>query len=362
MSPHDYDAVIVISFGGPEGPDDVIAFIDNVAAGRDIPPERLAEVAEVYMSHGGVSPLNQQNRTFITQLEQALAGRGIKLPVYFGNRNWHPFLADTAKQMHQDGIRRALGFVTSAFSSYSSCRQYLENIEAACAGVGAEAGPAPGLEIHKLRGFFNHPQFVAVQAELVSQAVGTLLAQGIPLDAVRILFCAHSLPVAMAEVCDYELQLRETARLTMAQIDWPQLAQAEAGTAAWPHGWDLVWQSRSGPPQVKWLAPDIGDHLPAVAFFGRGPERDGRCQGVVAVPLGFLSENMEVLFDLDQTARQVAQDYKLKFARAAAASSSDKFADLVADLVAERISGSDQRPHLGELSASPDFCAPGCCL
>ena len=212
-----YDALVVVSFGGPEGPDDVIGFLENVTRGRNIPKARLEEVAEVYMSFGGASPLNEQNRTLVKQLERVLRERGNPLPVYLGNRNWHPFLADTAEQMRQDGVKRALGFVTSAFSSYSSCRQYLEDIERACAA-------ADGLEIHKLRGFHNHPSFVELQTQVTADAVETMLGQGLSLASIRIIFTAHSLPQEMADVCDYEKQLRETARLVMAGIDWQRLA------------------------------------------------------------------------------------------------------------------------------------------
>lgn len=355
-----YDAVVVVSFGGPQGPDDVIPFLENVTRGRNVPKERLAEVAEIYMHFGGVSPLNEQNQALANQLQRVLRERGNPMPVYLGNRNWHPFLSDTAKQMHQDGVKRALAFVTSAFSSYSSCRQYLQDIEQACAGV-------ESLEVHKLRAFHNYPGFVALQTQAVSAAVKELLHQGLPLSSIRVVFTAHSLPMVMAAACDYEKQLRETARLVMAQIEWSQLAQefggavAAASEPAQPHGWDLAWQSRSGPPQVKWLEPDIGDHLPAVAFYGRGPLREGRCRGVAVVPLGFLSDHMEVMNDLDRVARQIAEDFNLKFARAATVGQSEEFAELVADLVLERTSGTSERLHVGKLTVAPDVCALDCC-
>ena len=371
MNAMTYDAVVVVSFGGPEGPADVLPFLENVTRGRNIPPERLAEVAKVYEAHGGVSPLNEQNRDLAARLEAELRERGHGLPVYLGNRNWHPYLADTFEQLRQAGVKRALALVTSAFSSYSSCRQYLEDMEAAGAVVGAGDGSVASaaggdgataeLVVHKLRAFHNHPRFVELQAEAVAQAVGQLLGQGLLLEQVRVIFTAHSLPLSQAEVCDYEPQLRETARLVMDSIDWAQLGQGSSG-AAQPHGWDLVWQSRSGPPQVKWLEPDIGDHLPAVAFFGSGPNRDGRCLGVVAVPLGFLSDHMEVINDLDQIASQVAQDFNLKFQRAATVSSSGGFVELVADLVEERLLGLSERPSVGDLVVATDFCPADCCV
>ena len=367
-----YDAVVVVSFGGPEGPADVLPFLENVTRGRNIPPERLAEVAKVYEAHGGVSPLNEQNRDLAARLEAELRERGHGLPVYLGNRNWHPYLADTFEQLRQAGVKRALALVTSAFSSYSSCRQYLEDMAAAGAvvgdGVAGRDNSTAELVVHKLRAFHNHPRFVELQAEVVAQAVGQLLEQGLLLEQTRVVFTAHSLPLSQAQVCDYEAQLRETARLVMDSIDWAQLAQGHGGVASsptetvQPHGWDLVWQSRSGPPQVKWLEPDIGDHLPAVAFFGSGPNRDGRCLGVVAAPLGFLSDHMEVINDLDQVASQVAQDFNLKFQRAATVSAADGFVELVADLVEERLLGLSERPSVGELAVAPDFCPVDCCV
>ena len=381
-----YDALVVVSFGGPEKAGDVRPFLANVARGRDIPEERLAEVEAVYLSHGGASPANELNRDLVVRLKQALEESGNPMPVYLGNRNWHPYLEDTVGEMAGDGVKRALAFVTSGFSSYSSCRQYREDIDAA-----VEALPdGEKIEIHKLRGFFNHPDFISIQAEAVRESVKELASEGFALSAIRIIFTAHSLPMESAKVCSYEAQLRESSRLVMEEIDWSglvggksdaphggddalqgesemqqredEMEQEESDTPKEaPHGWDLVWQSRSGPPMVKWLEPDIGDHIPAVAFFGSGPNRAGRCQAIVVVPIGFVSDHMEVIQDLDTVASQVAQDFNLAFRRASAVGSNPRFPQMIASLVAERIDPASQPLSIGTAPPLPDFCPKDCC-
>ncbi len=381
-----YGALVVVSFGGPEKAGDVRPFLQNVARGRDIPEERLAEVEAVYLSHGGASPANELNRDLVERLKQALEESGNPMPVYLGNRNWHPYLEDTVGEMAGDGVKRALAFVTAGFSSYSSCRQYREDIEAA-----VEALPdGEKIEIHKLRGFFNHPDFISIQAEAVRESVKELTSEGFALSAIRIIFTAHSLPMESAKVCSYEAQLRESSRLVMEEIDWSGLAggesqaprrqsdvprggddalqgesemeQEESDTPKEaPHGWDLVWQSRSGPPMVKWLEPDIGDHIPAVAFFGSGPNRAGRCQAIVVVPIGFVSDHMEVIQDLDTVASQVAEDFNLAFRRASTVGSNPRFPQMIASLVAERIDPASQPLAIGTAPPLPDFCPKDCC-
>ena len=367
-----YDALVVVSFGGPEKAGDVRPFLQNVARGRDIPEERLAEVEAVYLSHGGASPANELNRDLVVRLKQALEESGNPMPVYLGSRNWHPYLGDTVGKMAGDGVKRALAFVTSGFSSYSSCRQYREDIEAA-----VEALPdGEKIEIHKLRGFFNHPDFISIQAEAVRESVRELTSEGFELSAIRIIFTAHSLPMASAKVCSYEAQLREASRLVMEEIDWSGLADGESDVPRGgddalqgesdtpkeaPHGWDLVWQSRSGPPMVKWLEPDIGDHIPAVAFFGSGPNRAGRCQAIVVVPIGFVSDHMEVIQDLDTVASQVAQEFNLAFRRASTVGSNPRFPQMIASLVAERIDLAAQPLSIGNAPPLPDFCPKDCC-
>ena len=374
-----YDAVVVVSFGGPEKAEDVRAFLENVAQGRDIPEERLTEVEAVYLSHGGASPANELNRDLVERLRQALEESGNPMPVYLGNRNWHPYLKDTVGEMAGDGVKRALAFVTSGFSSYSSCRQYREDIEAAVEALPDEEK----IEIHKLRGFFNHPDFISIQAEAVRESVKELTSEGFELSAIRIIFTAHSLPMESAKVCDYEAQLREASRLVMEEIDWSGLSLGESGAPHGeddvlqeesdlphgkddvpqkaPHGWDLVWQSRSGPPSVKWLEPDIGDHIPAVAFFGSGPNRAGRCQAIVVVPIGFVSDHMEVIQDLDTVASQVAEEFNLAFRRASTVGSNPGFPKMIASLVAERIDPAAEPLSIGNAPPLPDFCQKDCC-
>jgi protoporphyrin/coproporphyrin ferrochelatase len=327
-----YDALLVLSFGGPEGPDDVMPFLRNVTRGRGVPDERLAEVAGHYRHFGGVSPLNAANRKLVGALRDTL-----DLPVYWGNRNWHPLVADTVRQMRDDGVRRALAFATSAYASYSACRQYLEDIDRARAEVG-EGAP----EIDKIRHFFDHPLFVAANADAVRDALRTLPDP----DAARLVCTAHSIPAAMARAAGpgggrYEAQLAETARLVAAEL------------GRGPDEVDLVWQSRSGPPQVPWLEPDINDHLEALA--GRG------VRAVVVAPIGFVSDHVEVIWDLDTEARQTAERLGLGYARAATAGTDPRFVTMVGELAAERRDRSCPRRALSPLGPSHDFCPAGCC-
>jgi ferrochelatase len=322
MAETDYDALIVVSFGGPEGPDDVIPFLENVTRGRGIPRERLAEVGHHYDLFGGVSPINRQNRELIAALEAELAANGIQLPVYFGNRNWHPYLADTIRDMRDDGVRRALAFFTSAFSSYSGCRQYREDIYRAQEEVGPGAP-----EVQKLRAFYNHPAFVEANAARVRDA----LAQ-IPADrraAAHLVFTAHSIPSAMAAQCRYEDQLAETSALVASAVG--------------RHEHSVVYQSRSGPPHVPWLEPDVSDRLRELA--------DAGVTEVVISPVGFVSDHMEVMYDLDVEAAETARELGLTMTRAGAAGTHPAFVSMVRELIEERMSGADKT-----------VCAPGCCL
>ncbi len=322
-----YDAFLLVSFGGPEGPDDVMPFLRNVTRGRGVPDERLAEVAEHYRHFGGVSPINAQCR----ELLSALRGE-LDLPIYWGNRNWHPYLADTVREMTADGIRSALAFVTSPYGSYSSCRQYLDDIAKARAEVG-EGAPA----IHKLRHYHDHPGFIAPQVDAVRAAWDKLPADR--RDSARLLFTAHSIPASMAASAGpdggrYEAQLREVA-----------------GLVAGDRPWDLVWQSRSGPPQVPWLEPDIVDHLEALAKNG--------VTGVVVSPIGFISDHLEVVWDLDTEAAVAADRLGLDFVRAATPGTDPRFVDMIRELVGERVAGADRRA-LGRVPTW-DFCPEGCC-
>jgi ferrochelatase len=324
-----FDAVVVVSFGGPEGPDDVLPFLENVTRGRGVPRERLNEVAHHYERFGGVSPINAQNRALIAALEPELRAHGIDLPVYFGNRNWHPLLPDTIRRMRDDGVRNALAFLTSAYSSYSGCRQYRENLYEAQQAVGPDA-PA----VSRLRMLYNHPGFVAANAEHLREALAT-----VP-EGAHVAFTAHSIPVAMAKNCAYEAQLRETARLVAA----------EAGAGHW----DVVYQSRSGPPQVPWLEPDVCDHLERL-------HADGAA-GVVVAPIGFVSDHLEVLYDLDVEARERAAELGLPFARAKTAGTHPAFVAAIREAIQERLDPAVPKRALGRFGPSHDTCAPDCCL
>ncbi|WP_144121298.1 ferrochelatase [Catellatospora sichuanensis] len=334
-----YDAFLLLSFGGPEHPDEVLPFLHNVTRGRGVPPERLAEVAEHYLRFGGVSPINEQCRELVAAIRADFAANAVDLPVYWGNRNWRPMLADTLAQMRDHGIEHAVALATSAYGSYSSCRQYLQDIASARAAVGPRA-PA----VDKLRHFHDHPGFVEPFGDAVTAALSTLdVTQH---ENTRLVFTAHSIPVSMAESSGpcggrYEAQLRETARL-VAERGAPGLA------------WDLVWQSRSGAPHIPWLEPDVNDHLEVLA-------KEGVTQVVVS-PIGFVSDHLEVLWDLDEEAAATARRLGLGFARAGTPGADPRFVAMVRDLVLERMAppGDHARAALGRLEHW-DVCASNCC-
>lgn len=327
-----YDAVLVVSFGGPEKREDVLPFLANVTRGRNIPQERLSEVAEHYYRFGGKSPINNQCRELIAALHQELSAHNVRMPLYWGNRNWHPLLSDALRQMRDDGVRRALAFVTSAYSSYSGCRQYRENIAAAQAELG-EGAP----RIDKLRVFYNHPGFVEACADRVYEA----RAQFSPLEqsGLRLVATAHSVPSSMAQTSAYETQLRETARL---------IAECTGFKS-----WDLVYQSRSGPPAQPWLGPDILDHLRILHEAG--------VNNVLLAPIGFTSDHMEVLYDLDVEARQLATALGMKMARAATAGTHPAFVRAIRDLIEERISFFRPKASIGRFGPNHDYCPEDCC-
>jgi ferrochelatase len=329
-----YDALLIVSFGGPDGPDDVLPFLENVLRGRNVPRERMLEVANHYYEFGGRSPINDQNRALISALEKELAAHGPHLPIYWGNRNWHPLLADALRHMAADGVRRALAFVTSAYSSYSSCRQYRENIAAAQAEVGADAP-----QVDKLRVFFNHPGFIEPMIENVRAAL-----EKVPADrrsSAELIFTAHSIPTAMAANCRYEEQLREACRLVAEGLR--------------RHNWTLVYQSRSGPPQQPWLEPDISGFLQS--RHQQSPIRDA-----VIVPIGFISDHLEVIFDLDTEVRQLCERLAINLVRAATVGTHPRFVRMIRELIEERMSDSAQRLALGELGPNHDVCPENCCL
>ena len=327
-----FDSIVVISFGGPEGPDDVIPFLENVTAGRGVPPERLAEVAEQYHLFGGVSPINAQNRALIEALRAQLDAAGIDLPIHWGNRNWAPYLSDTVHEMVAAGHRRAIGIVTSAFGSYSGCRQYREDIAAATEGT--------PLEIHKPPHYWSHPGFLGPMAQRVGDALAQL---GDDAARARLVFTAHSIPASWVEHSPYVGQLRAAAAHVAALVfpDDPERAAA----------WDLVYQSRSGPPQVPWLEPDINDHLQALA--------DQGVDTVVVAPLGFVSDHMEVVFDLDTQAQATADRLGMRMARAGTVGTHPDFVAALGGLVEAAISDADPLRVVAEPGRVP--CSAGCC-
>jgi ferrochelatase len=335
----DFQAVLVLSFGGPEGLDDVMPFLRNVTRGRGVPEERLGEVAEHYQHFRGVSPINQQNRNLIAALRVELDEHGIDLPIYWGNRNWKPYVADAVRHMRDDGVSRALVFATSATASYSSCRQYREDLAQARRMAG-EGSP----ELIKLRHFYDHPGFIAAQVDAVRVAIAQLPPEF--RDAARLVFTAHSVPVAMNDLSGplanrlYAVQQGETARL---------VAEAVRGPGA---EFDLAWQSRSGPPEVPWLEPDIKDHLKDLAA------RDVRA--VVVTPSGFVSDHIEVRWDLDEDARATAAALGLKYSRAATVGTHPAFVAAIRELIEEQVSGAEPR-SLGVLGLSGGDCPAGCC-
>jgi ferrochelatase len=328
-----YDALLFVSFGGPESREDVLPFLENVTRGRNVPRERLLEVAEHYYHFGGASPINAQNRELILALERQLAENGPNLPIYFGNRNWAPYLKDTVAQMAADGVRRALAFCTSAFSSYSGCRQYRENLAAAQTDVGRQAP-----QIDKLRVFFNHPLFIEATVDRVTTAIAELPESA--RASAPILFTAHSIPASMAANCRYESQLNNTAAL---------IAERLPG-----HAWQMAYQSRSGPPSQPWLEPDICDALRALAARGE--------KSVVIAPIGFLSDHLEVLYDLDVEARAVADELGLAMARAATVGTHPSFVAMIREMILERTDPTTPRRAIGELPPVVDVCPVDCCL
>lgn len=334
--PTSFDALLLLSFGGPEGPEQVMPFLENVTRGRGIPPERLEAVAEHYHHFGGVSPINGINRALIEQIEQVT-----DLPVYFGNRNWEPFAEDTVAKMRDDGVRRAAVFATSAWGGYSGCAQYQEDIVRARDAVG-ETAP----ELVKLRQYFDHPLFVAMFADAIADAAATL---PVPRRAgARLVFTAHSIPLRAANRCGpdlYERQVGYAARLVAA--------------AAGFDDFDVVWQSRSGPPQVPWLEPDVGDHLDALVARG--------VDAVIVCPIGFVADHIEVVWDLDNELAEQAQAAGVALARASTPNAGRRFAELVIDLIDElgtgrdalRVVGPQPVPGYG-CSIDGAFCTPAC--
>ncbi|MFE9810065.1 ferrochelatase [Streptomyces sp. NPDC005227] len=349
-----YDALLLLSFGGPEGPDDVVPFLENVTRGRGIPKERLKEVGQHYFLFDGISPINDQNRALLDVLRKDFADHGLDLPVYWGNRNWAPYLTDTLREMVTDGRRRILVLATSAYASYSGCRQYREDLAGALAALESEGLELP--RIDKLRHYFNHPGFVEPMTEGVLRSLAEL-PEELRADA-HLAFTTHSIPTAAADTSGpveghgdggaYVRQHLDVARLIVEKV------REETGV---DHPWRLVYQSRSGAPHIPWLEPDICDHLEELHGAG--------VPAAVMVPIGFVSDHMEVLYDLDTEARAKAAELDLPVRRSATVGSDPRFAAAVRDLVLERAAAESGRRvtpcALGLLGASHDLCPVGCC-
>ena len=327
-----FDALLVVSFGGPNGPNDVMPFLENVLRGKNVPRERMLEVSEHYQHFGGKSPINDQNLALIEAIKADLAANGIDLPVYWGNRNWHPMFADTLEQMKKDGIKKSLAFFTSIFSCYSGCRQYRENIIEAQEQVGPDAP-----EVHKLRMAFNHPLYIGASADRVQKALDQIPESR--RSAARVVFTAHSIPLSMAENCKYETQLKEASRLIMETIG--------------ENPWDLVYQSRSGPPQQPWLDPDICDHIQTL-------NDAGGIEDMVIMPVGFVSDHMEVMFDLDTEAMDLCKELSINMVRARSVGVHPQFVSMVSQLILERTTGAEKQA-IGNMPANWDVCPKDCC-
>jgi len=327
-----YDSILIVSFGGPERTEDVMPFLENVLRGKNVPRERMERVAEHYYYVGGKSPINDQNRALIAALQQELRQHGPDLPIYWGNRNWRPMLADALRQMKTDGVKHALAFVTAAYSSYSSCRQYRENIAAAQEAAG-EGAPM----VDKIRPFHNHRGFVDANVAQVRAALEKIPAER--RNSAEIAYTAHSIPVGMAQRCAYESQLREVGRLVSAAL----------GRDPDP----LVFQSRSGPASQPWLEPDILDHVRALKEQG--------ATDLIIAPIGFVSDHMEVMYDLDIEAANLCYELGINMVRAQAAGTHPRFVTMIRELIQERLGDDPGRTAVGIYPANPDFCPVDCC-
>ncbi|MFD5223114.1 ferrochelatase [Streptomyces tendae] len=349
-----YDALLLLSFGGPEGPDDVVPFLENVTRGRGIPKERLKEVGQHYFLFGGVSPINDQNRALLDALRKDFAEHGLDLPVYWGNRNWAPYLTDTLREMVGDGRRRILVLATSAYASYSGCRQYRENLADALAALESEGLELP--KIDKLRHYFNHPGFVEPMVDGVVRSLAELPEE--VRDGAHIAFCTHSIPTTAADTSGPVEEHGDGGAYVRQHLDVAQvIADAVRERTGVDHPWQLVYQSRSGAPHIPWLEPDICDHLEEQQAAG--------VPAVVMAPIGFVSDHMEVLYDLDTEATAKAQELGLPVRRSATVGADPRFAAAVRDLVLERAGderGQEVAPcALGALGASHNLCPVGCC-
>ncbi len=358
QEPQDYDAILLASFGGPEGQDDVIPFLRNVTRGRGIPDERLEEVSHHYRAFGGISPINQQNRELKSAIEAELAARGIELPVLWGNRNWDPYIAPVLQDAYEAGHRRLLMLTTSIYSCYSSCRQYREDIGIALTETGLDGK----LQVDKIRQYFDHPgvvlPFLEGTAAGIEEIRGKLAAAGVedPDSKIRVLFATHSIPTRDAEAAGKsEGESRVFAEGSAYAAQHLANASAIMKSVAPEVAWDLVYQSRSGAPHIPWLEPDINDHLEAIAPDG--------VRGVVIVPLGFVSDHMEVAWDLDTEALETCANLGMEAIRVPTPGTHAAFVSGLVDLICERTVNNNiaERPHVTDLGPWYDVCRPGCC-
>jgi ferrochelatase len=342
-SAYPYEALLLVSFGGPEQPDDVLPFLENVTRGRAVPPHRLREVGEHYFARGGRSPINDQCRELIAALRADFDAQGVDLPIYWGNRNWHPYLADAVQRMSDDGVRRAAYFVTSMYASYSGCRQYREDLFDAVQGV----TEAPALD--RVRHGYDHPGFITALADATVKALADLGAD----SDTRLVYVTHSIPAAMARASGirpdtYVAEHAEAARLVTSAV---------ADRTGRVHETDLVYCSRSGAPDVPWLVPDVNEQLAALSAIG--------VDSVVIVPIGFVSDHMEVVHDLDTEAAGTAARLGLRYARAATPGTHPAFVAMIRGLVLERAAVERGEPvdplALGRLDAHWHACPSGCC-
>ncbi len=336
MSEAACDSLLVVSFGGPEKRDDVLPFLENVLRGKPVPRERMLEVAEHYYHFGGVSPINAQCRELIQALETELAEHQISLPIFWGNRNWHPLLPETIARMKQHGVNRPLVYITSGFSCYSGCRQYRENILSAM-----QEADVADWQFGKIRVFYNHPDFISVVSERVQQSMHQLdITDPVSATDFHVAFTAHSIPFSMSSTSDYEKQLRETCRLVAEAL---HLRDSQ---------WRLVYQSRSGRPQDPWLEPDICDTVRELSAAG--------VRRLVISPVGFLSDHMEVLYDLDDEARKVCDALGIRMERAGTPGCHPKFVSMIRKLIQERVSGA-AKECIGLYGPNHDVCPVDCC-
>jgi protoporphyrin/coproporphyrin ferrochelatase len=349
-----YDAILLTSFGGPEGPDEVMPYLERVTAGRGVPHERLVEVSHHYLALGGVSPINDQNRALLAKMKERFPELGIDLPIYWGNRNSEPYFADVVKEMYDAGHRKVLAWVTSAYSSYSGCRQYRENLHKAL----TDNELLGKMTIDKVRHYFDHPGFLEPVVEDLIVAVKDLNKKGSSVEEIKIMFATHSIPDAMGETSGpparrdewnqpggaYEAQHLAAASLVI------QHAEKRAGFK-FPE-WELVYQSRSGSPEVPWLEPDVNDAIVTA--------KESAKTGVIVVPIGFVSDHVEVVWDLDNEAKETAEEHELNFYRVATAGVHPAFVDAIGNLIRERL-GKTEPQALSKLGPWPEFCAVGCC-